>query len=185
MPPLVYLTGFMASGKSTVGPLVADALGYRFVDLDWLVEARTGRSVAALFADGGEAAFRAAEAQALAETTRGDGLVVATGGGTLLDAANCVAALAAGAVVWLRVSPEEALSRLGVPRGRPLLAGPDGYPLAGDALAARVGALLAARTPLYAAAGRPVDADAAPETVARRVMDALRERPGGRVISER
>ena len=48
VPPLVYLTGFMGSGKSTVGPLVADALGYRFVDLDWLVEARAGQSVADL-----------------------------------------------------------------------------------------------------------------------------------------
>ncbi len=44
-PPRVYLTGFMASGKSTVGPLLADALGHRFVDLDWLIEAKAGRPI--------------------------------------------------------------------------------------------------------------------------------------------
>ncbi len=174
MPPLVYLTGFMGSGKSTVGPLVADALGYRFADLDWLVEAQAGKSVAALFATGGEGVFRRAEAQALAETTRGAGLVVATGGGTLLDADNRAAARAAGVVVWLRVSPETVVARLGVPYGRPLLAGLDGMPLTGEALATRVATLLAARTPHYAAAGTPVDADAPPEAVAARVVETLR-----------
>ena len=174
VPTLVYLTGFMGSGKSTVGPLVADALGYRFVDLDWLVEARAGRSVTEIFADGGEPAFRAAEAEALAETTHGAGLVVATGGGTLLDPRHRATAAAAGAVVWLRVAPDVVVSRLGVPHGRPLLAGTDGRPLAGDALASRVAALLVARTPHYAAAGRPVDADALPDVVARRIVEALR-----------
>ena len=173
MPPRVYLTGFMASGKSTVGPLVADRLGYRFVDLDWLVEARTGRTVTDLFADG-ESTFRVAEAQALAETGKGRGLVVATGGGTLVDPQNLTVARTAGVVVWLRATPEATLRRLGDARGRPLLAGPGGQPLQGDALAARVRDLSRAREPFYAQADVVVDADGAAEAVARQVAEALR-----------
>lgn len=172
MPPRVYLTGFMASGKSTVGPLLADRLGYRFVDLDWLVEAQTGRSVVALFAEG-EAVFRAAEAVALAETTRGPEVVVATGGGALVDPDNLRRARHAGALVWLRASPEVTVARLGDASGRPLLAD-RGRPLQGEALGARVRALLSAREPFYAQADLVVDADGRPEAVARDVAERLR-----------
>ena len=164
----------MGAGKSTVGPLLADLLGYRFVDLDWLVEAREGRSVADLFAEG-EAAFRVAEARALAESTRRAGLVVATGGGTLLDARNLRRARSAGAVVWLRASPEATLRRLADASGRPLLTDAAGAPLQGAALEARVRGLLAARSPLYARAGLAVDADGPPAVVAREVAETLRE----------
>ena len=119
MPPRVYLTGFMATGKSTVGPLLADALGYRFADLDWLVTARTGRSVPELFAEG-EAVFRAAEAEALRETAASECLVVSTGGGTLVEPRNMIAARAAGPVVWLRSSVPTIVRRVGRNRGRPL-----------------------------------------------------------------
>ncbi|HEX8299251.1 MAG TPA: shikimate kinase [Rubricoccaceae bacterium] len=175
-PRRVYLTGPMGSGKSTVGPLLADALGTRFVDLDWLVEARTGRSVASLFAIAGERAFRVAEAGALAETTRGEPAVVATGGGTLAIPGNLRAARAAGAVVWLRAAPETLAARLAATdlTARPLLAGPDGRPLAGSALLTRLRSLIDAREPFYAQADVVVDADGAPEAVARTAAEALR-----------
>ena len=173
LPARVYLTGFMASGKSTVGPLAADRLGYRFVDLDWLVEAQTGRTIPALFASGGEAAFRAAESRALAETTRAEGVVVATGGGALVDPANLRTAQAAGTVVWLRASAEATLARLGDGAGRPLLEDRAGRPLRGDALAFRVRRLLADREPLYARAGLVVDADGDAVAVARTVAEAV------------
>ena len=165
----------MASGKSTVGPLVADALGYRFVDLDWMVEARTGQSVEALFAAGGEAAFRQAEAAALAEATRGEGVVVATGGGTLVTPANLAVARGAGPVVWLRTSAGDVLARLGSAAGRPMLADADGFPLCGDHLRGRVEGLLAARAPLYAQADLTVDAGGAPTAVAHAVTARLKE----------
>ncbi len=174
-PPRIYLTGPMASGKSTVGPLLADALGTRFVDLDWLVEARAGRTVAELFAVAGERAFRVAEAGALDETTRGEPAVVATGGGTLATAANLRTARSAGAVVWLRVSPVVLVSRLERSRTvRPLLAAADGHPLAGEALRMRVRSLLDAREPFYAQADVVVDADGPPHAVARAIVEALR-----------
>jgi shikimate kinase len=162
----------MASGKSTVGPLLADRMGYRFVDLDWLVEAQTGRSVPALFADG-ERVFRAAETAALRETTGGEGLVVSTGGGTLVDPQNLIVARGSGPVVWLRTSIEVLLRRVGDASSRPMLAGPDGRPLRGEALHARVADLLAAREPFYAQADLAIDADAAPDVVAREVAEAL------------
>ncbi|WP_412060997.1 shikimate kinase [Rubrivirga sp. IMCC45206] len=171
MPPRVYLTGFMASGKSTVGPLLADRLGYRFVDLDWLIAARAGRSVADLFAQG-EGVFRAAEAEALRETAGGEGLVVATGGGALAQPGNLMAARAAGPVVWLRASIPTVLARVGDGSGRPLLL--DGTrPLAPAAREARVRDLLAAREPFYAQADLVVEADGAADTVARDIAEAL------------
>ena len=172
-PPRVYLTGFMASGKSTVGPLVADALGYRFADLDWLIEARAGRPIPAIFAEGGEAAFRAAEAEALDETTRSRRMVVATGGGALVTPAALRTARMAGPVVWLRTSVEAVLERVGDAVGRPLLAGPDGRPLWGRALRERVEHLMETREPFYAQADVTVDAGAAPSVVADRVVRGL------------
>lgn len=180
-PPRVYLTGFMASGKSTVGPLLADALGYRFVDLDWLIEARAGQSIPMIFAEGGEAAFRAAEAEALDETTRSRRMVVATGGGALVTPAALRTARMAGPVVWLRASVEATLDRLGDAVGRPLLAGPDGRPLWGHALRQRVEALMGEREPFYAQADLTLDADPDAEVVTRRIVEGLRGwgRPGG------
>ena len=163
----------MAAGKSTVGPLLADRLGYRFVDLDWLVEARTGRTVTDLFAEG-EATFRAAEADALRETTTGKGLVVSTGGGTIVDPANLAVARAAGPVVWLRAAPDVLRQRVGDASGRPMLADRRGRPLQGDALTERLAALLAARDPFYAQADVAVDAGRPADVVARDVAEALR-----------
>ena len=181
VPPRIYLTGFMASGKSTIGPLLADRLGYRFVDLDWLVAAQAGRTIPALFAEG-EGVFRRAEAEALRETTRGRDVVVSTGGGALVDPANLSTARTAGAVVWLRTSLDTTLRRLGRASGRPLLADPAGRPLRGEALATRVRALLGEREPFYAQADLVADADGAPEAVAHDVAERLREwrrRPSG------
>ena len=173
MSPRIYLTGFMASGKSTVGPLLADRLGYRFLDLDWFVEAQTGRSIPDLFAEG-EAVFRSAEAEALRETTRGPEVVVSTGGGTLTDPANLRTASHAGVVVWLRASRSVTVARLGSAAGRPMLTGERGRPLQGEALAARVDTLLNAREPFYAQADLVADADGRPEAVARDVAERLR-----------
>ena len=171
--PRVYLTGFMASGKSTVGPLLADALGYRFVDLDWLIEARAGRSIPMIFAEGGEAAFRAAEAEALDETTRSRRMVVATGGGALVTPAALRTARMAGPVIWLRASVDTVLDRLGDAVGRPILAGPDGRPLWGQALRQRVETLMAEREPFYAQADLTIEADPPASVVAQRAMEGL------------
>lgn len=84
----IVLTGFMGSGKSTVGRALAHRLGWRFVDLDSLIEQRHGRAVSRIFAESGEAAFRTMETEALTSSLREPRLVVALGGGALETPAN-------------------------------------------------------------------------------------------------
>jgi shikimate kinase len=146
----IVLIGFMATGKSTVGRLVAERLGRRFVDLDQLIEQTAGMTVAELFRTAGEPAFRRAEAQALRQALATPSTVVATGGGAACRDENLEAMLAQATVVALSATPIEVLKRTGGPSGRPLLDGAD------DPLAAAT-KLLAAREPFYARAHLRVD----------------------------
>lgn len=79
----IVLTGFMGAGKSTIGPMLAQALGWEFVDADTLIEARAGKSIAQIFAEQGESAFRALEAEVIREHVSKANLVLALGGGAL------------------------------------------------------------------------------------------------------
>jgi shikimate kinase len=118
------LVGLMGAGKSTIGAACARRLGRPLVDTDELVVAASGRTVAQLFADEGEAGFRAWEHQALSDACAApEPLVIACGGGAVLDPANRAAMRATGLVVWLRASPEELAQRVGDDPERPLLAG--------------------------------------------------------------
>jgi len=121
-PRTVVLVGPPASGKTTVGRALAACLGLPFTDVDALVEARSGRSIPDVFATQGEAAFRALEADAVAEALAGGG-VVALGGGAV-ETPAVRAALAGLPVVWLTVSRDVALARA-AGGSRPLLAGDD------------------------------------------------------------
>ncbi len=160
-PARIYLTGFMGSGKSTLGPILANVLGYRFADLDTRIAAAAGCAVATLFAAEGEAAFRAREADALRATAAEDRLLIATGGGALAREPNLSWALRTGTVVYLRATPEVLALRLGRSRTvRPLLHGSDGQRLDGDALRDRLAALLAPRLPFYERAHLTLDVGA-------------------------
>ena len=88
----VVLTGFMGSGKSTVGPLLAGRLGWRFVDADDVIVAETGMAIADFFARHGEAAFRQRERETIARLAGEDALVLALGGGAIEDAKHARAA---------------------------------------------------------------------------------------------
>jgi shikimate kinase len=79
----IVLTGFMGAGKSTTGPLLAQSLGWEFLDLDTVIESRSGKTVAEIFAQQGEAAFRALEAEAVREHTLRENFVLALGGGAI------------------------------------------------------------------------------------------------------
>jgi shikimate kinase len=123
MRPL-FLVGFMGAGKTTVGRLVAGRLGRPFFDLDREIEVEEGRSVDELFALGGEKGFRDAERAALRRVSVGPEAVVACGGGVVTDEASRAQLCASGDVVYLSVSPAEALARVGdETAGRPLLRG--------------------------------------------------------------
>ncbi len=109
--PNVILTGFMATGKTTVGKLLAEQLGYDFVDTDHLIENRCGQSVAEIFREKGEAAFREMEAAMARELGDREGLVISTGGRLMLDPANAAALSRRGRVFCLVATPEEILER--------------------------------------------------------------------------
>ena len=164
------IIGFMGTGKTTVGRLVARRVGRRFVDLDDLVvEAAGGRPIADIFRHEGEAAFRQLERQALGRALDDADCVLATGGGAACREDNLGLLLDRARVVALTAPPEEVLRRTGQRSGRPLLDG------AGDPLAA-ARELLRQREPFYARAHVQVDtAGKAPEAVADEVVAALGE----------
>ena len=108
----IVITGFMGTGKSTVGRLLAKRLQRRYVDMDALLAERFGKPIAVVFAEEGEEAFRAAEAELCKELAAEQQLVISTGGGALVNE-NCRAALAAsGMLVCLTASEGEILRRL-------------------------------------------------------------------------
>jgi len=115
------LYGPPGSGKTTVGKLCARHLQCDFVDVDAHIESATGSSVAELFASEGELRFRARERAAILQLAQRDNLVIATGGGALLDGANRTALEASGPVVCLRASAATIRTRLAGDRTRPLL----------------------------------------------------------------
>ena len=140
----LILTGFMGTGKTTVGRLVAERLGFAFVDTDAIIEERHG-PIASIFAERGEAAFREIERGLAQELAARSGLVISTGGRFMLDEANAEVLGGTGTVCCLVAEPEEIHRRVSADRSpteRPLLTGPDPR--------ARIVELLAERAPLYA-----------------------------------
>ncbi len=117
----LYLVGMPGSGKSRAGRAVAALLERPFVDLDKEVDREAGRSVAEVFKYGGEEGFRAMEKAALAEVSAKDGLVVACGGGCVLDEENRALMKSTGTVVWLKVRLERLKERAPSGGKRPLL----------------------------------------------------------------
>jgi shikimate kinase/3-dehydroquinate synthase len=145
------VTGFMGTGKSSAGLAASSLLRLQFVDLDEVVAARAGTTVSEIFADGGEARFRALERTAVADAARLSGAVVATGGGAVLDADGFEGLARGSAVAVLVCDPEEIVRRVGATGGRPLLeADPAGA----------IRALLTERAAAYEAAGPALDTTA-------------------------
>ncbi|MFE3857770.1 shikimate kinase [Streptomyces griseorubiginosus] len=121
MSPLVVLVGPMGVGKSTVGQLLADRLGTGYRDTDDDIVTAQGRSIAEIFVDEGEPAFRAVEKAAVARALAEHDGVLALGGGSILDA-DTRALLAGQRVLYLSMDVEEAVKRTGLNAARPLLA---------------------------------------------------------------
>jgi shikimate kinase len=188
-PPLAdrterfYLVGFSGSGKSTIGPILANTLGYAFVDLDLEIEKASGRIIADIFASEGERAFREMERSALRGLAGRSRLVVSFGGGALTWEATAALAFDTGVVVYLEASHDEIVNRLKKKTDRPLLLGDDGKPLDPAALRERIGRLYDAREASYRQADIivPTDRESLGLTIDRlstRLSRLLKIRPG-------
>jgi 3-dehydroquinate synthase len=117
----IFLIGLMGAGKTTIGRMLARRLGMNFADSDHEIEARTGASVPWIFEIEGEASFRRREADMIRELTAGSGLVLATGGGAVLNPENRRLLAERGTVVYLRASVNSILARTSHDKNRPLL----------------------------------------------------------------
>ncbi|HVT41728.1 MAG TPA: shikimate kinase [Acidimicrobiales bacterium] len=171
MTPRLLLVGMMGAGKTTVGSLLAQRLGWPYRDSDADVEADTGLTVPEIFARDGEAAFRTAEARVLAEACADPSpSVVSVAGGAVLNPDTRRRISECGTVVWLRARPETLAARVGDGAGRPLL---------DDDPAAALLSLNEVRAPLYAEiADVVIDVDElAPTVVAERALAAATTAP--------
>lgn len=140
--PNLFLIGPMGAGKTTVGRQMAELLRMTFLDLDHEIESQTGAAVNLIFELEGEAGFRRRERALLAELVARHGVVLATGGGAVLDPDNRNLLRRNGFVIWLDVMLDAQLARLSRDRQRPLLSSTDRR--------ARLEALAIERNPLYA-----------------------------------
>ncbi len=176
----LVLVGLMGAGKTSVGRHCARELGWAFVDTDAVVEANAGETVPEIFAREGEAGFRVRERAALLDALAApEPLVIACGGGAILDAKNRRAVRDRGFVVWLQASPEVLAARVehvGVAT-RPLLAGGPTTTTLTRLADARAGAYAAAADAEISTVGRTIEA------VAELVLDALAASPGDEASS--
>ncbi|ERT06201.1 shikimate kinase family protein [Lyngbya aestuarii BL J] len=161
----LYLIGMMGAGKTTVGKLLAKEFNYRFIDTDEVITQVAGQSINQIFAEQGEEAFRTLESQVLSGLCAHQRLVVATGGGIILQRANW-GYLRHGLIVWLDVSPEDLYQRLKEDTTRPLLQH--------DNPLGRLQELLEQRSSLYAEAD--VKVTITPHDTPEQVVDHILEK---------
>lgn len=121
----IALVGFMGVGKSSVGRILADQLQFQFLDTDAEIEARAGRTIADIFSQAGEAAFRTLERGMVEELAKRSDLVIATGGGLICDPNNLASLKEHALTVCLWASAETIWNRVRTQTHRPLLQAPD------------------------------------------------------------
>ena len=163
----IYLTGFMGTGKTSVGREIALNLGLKFIDLDELIVKKEGRSINDVFNSSGEPYFRKVEKETLTEVSRGIGQVVSCGGGIVIDPENIAIMKQSGRFIALFARPEVIFERVKKETHRPLLNTAD--PLA------RIKELLAIRKPYYDQAEFLIDtSDISILKVVQKILDFLR-----------
>jgi len=156
---LIFLTGFSGSGKSTIGPLLANSLGYEFVDLDQTIETDAGQTITRIFAENGEECFRKLEEQTLNRLVSRDNLVISLGGGVLENDQSYALIKKSGTLVYLK-SPIKILARrLCNKTDRPLLKGEKGRKLSYEEIEKKISTIFAKREPRYENADITVETD--------------------------
>jgi 3-dehydroquinate synthase len=166
----IVITGFMGTGKTTIGRLLAKQLSRRFVDMDVLLAEQFGKPIAVVFAEEGEEAFRSAEAELCRTLAGQQALVISTGGGALVNEESRNNLAATGMLVCLTASEGEILRRLQAATDRPLLLGEE------EERRKRIRTLLNVRRAAYGAIPYQIDTDGlTPEQVAERVLAAAED----------
>jgi len=149
----------MASGKSTIAPILANTLGWDYYDLDREIEKKEGLKVTEIFKISGEEYFRKKEAETLEEISRGNKLIVSLGGGALLSAVNREIVKSNGKLIYLKTSPEIAYRRLRFKRNRPALLFEGEEELSKEDFIERIKELLNQREKYYNEADYIIDTD--------------------------
>ncbi len=163
----IVLVGFMGTGKSSVGKIVAETTGRKLVEMDALIEKQEGMMISAIFAGKGEKYFRDKERKVVQELSAKCGLVISTGGGVVLNAENIADFKKNGIVICLSATPETIFERVKNETHRPLLKTKD--PLA------KIKELLGVRAPFYARADVTITTDGKKiEQIADEVVQAAR-----------
>jgi len=117
----IYLAGFMASGKSTIGPILANVLGWEYYDLDCEIESREEKKIVDIFEENGEEYFRTLESSILNDLSQVNNIVISLGGGTMAKTENLKVMKSTGKIIFLETSPEEVYNRLKNKTDRPLV----------------------------------------------------------------
>ncbi|MCL5030583.1 MAG: shikimate kinase [Bacteroidetes bacterium] len=158
----IYLTGFMGSGKSTIGPILANTLGWDFFDLDKVIEVKEGKKVSKIFEESGEEYFRELEEKTLEELSEKENFILALGGGTVTSQANIDLMKKKGKIIYLKISPESAYKRLRFKRDRPVLTRDDTVNLDRNEFVKKISELLNARKKFYEQADLTIDTNNLP-----------------------
>lgn len=159
----IVLVGFMGTGKTVTGRVLAQRTGMELVDMDALIEQRQGKTIPEIFAQDGEPAFRAMERELVQELSQRTGLIVSTGGGIVLNPDNIAEFEKTGLVVCLTASPDTIFQRLEKDTHRPLLSGDK---------KGQISALLEKRNPLYTAIAHGIPTDGlSDEQTADRILE--------------
>ncbi|AFH48531.1 Shikimate kinase [Ignavibacterium album JCM 16511] len=158
---LIFLTGFMASGKSTIGPILANTIGWDFLDLDKVIEEKTNKKIVEIFKEYGEEYFRKLESETLKELTKLSKYVISLGGGTIENEDNLNQMKKSGILVYLETSPEGAYRRLRFKRDRPALLFDDNEPTKEEFLK-RINTILNRRLKYYNQADLKINTDNKP-----------------------
>lgn len=158
---LIYLTGFMASGKSTIGPILANTIGWEFLDLDRVIEKKTNKKIVDIFKEDGEDFFRTLESDTLNELSKLSKYVISLGGGTIERPENLSRIKKSGILIYLETSPEAAYRRLRFKRDRPALLFDDHEPTREEFIK-KINTILGRRLAFYNQADVKINTDDKP-----------------------
>jgi len=177
----IYLTGFMASGKSTIGPILSNVLGLDYYDLDEEIEEHEKSTIVEIFEKKGEPYFRNLESEILKKLIQKDNIVISLGGGTITFPQNYELLKNTGKIIYLKASPEDIYKRLKSKTDRPLFREFVLKETPKEEFIKRINELLEKRKPFYEKADLIIDTNLTPigitvDNIAKKIMRMINEK---------